>query len=118
MAENRLKELRDHLFDTIQRLKDDTKPMDIDRALAVAEVAQTIVNSARVEVDFYKVTGQKGQSDFLPAAPPPAPALNGVPSPTAAKVKCNQCDEKVLPKELGEHKRTQHSVIAAAAGSQ
>jgi hypothetical protein len=33
-------------------LKDPEKPLDLNRAKAVVEVAQTIVNSAKVEVDL------------------------------------------------------------------
>ena len=38
--------------------------MDIERAKAVAEVAQVVVNSAKVEVDFLRITGGKG-SGFI-----------------------------------------------------
>lgn len=60
-----IKELRKHLFETIEGLKDPDKPMDIDRAKAISQVAQTIIDSARVEVKFAELTGQETQSDFL-----------------------------------------------------
>lgn len=41
--------------------------MDLKRAQAVADVARVIVESAKVEVDFLKVTGQLKSTDFLPA---------------------------------------------------
>ncbi|CAB3730387.1 hypothetical protein [Paraburkholderia rhynchosiae] len=53
-------ELRTHLFATLEALNDKENPMDIERAKAVAEVAQVIINSAKVEVDHLKVTGGKG----------------------------------------------------------
>lgn len=65
MARNKINDLRDHLFATLESLLDEEKPMDIDRARAVAEVAQVIVNSAKVEVDFIKNTGNNG-SGFIP----------------------------------------------------
>jgi hypothetical protein len=46
-------------------LMDDEKPLDIERAKAIADVAQVIVNSAKVEVDFLKVSGGRG-SNFIP----------------------------------------------------
>lgn len=52
--------LRDHLFNTLQALTDDNKPMEIERAKAVAEIAQVIINSAKVEVEHLKVAGGKG----------------------------------------------------------
>jgi hypothetical protein len=57
MARNKIDDLRDHLFDTIERLKDEEAPMDIERAKAIATVAETIIASAKVEVDYLRVTG-------------------------------------------------------------
>jgi len=56
--------LRDHLFATLAALQDKANPMDIERAKAVSEVAQVIINTAKVEVEHAKVTGAKG-SAFL-----------------------------------------------------
>jgi hypothetical protein len=39
--------------------------MEIDRAKAVADVAQVIVNSAKVEVDFLRATDRSQGSGFL-----------------------------------------------------
>jgi hypothetical protein len=68
MTGNTITALRGHLFDTLRALKDPTNPMDIERAKAVSDVAQTIINSAKVEVDHLKITGGKG-SGFIPEAP-------------------------------------------------
>lgn len=59
-------ELRDHLFATLRGLRDKDAPMDLDRARAISQVAGTIIDSARVEVEFAKVTGQQTTSGFLP----------------------------------------------------
>ena len=61
---NKIKDLRNHLFVAIEALLDDDKPMDIDRAKTVADVAQVMINSAKVEVELMKVTGWTG-SDFF-----------------------------------------------------
>lgn len=66
---NKITDLRDALFDTINALKDQDKPMELDRAKAIAEVAQTIINTAKVEVDYLRLTGQRTGTDFLPPAP-------------------------------------------------
>jgi sporulation protein YlmC with PRC-barrel domain len=47
--------------------------MDIDRARAVADVAQVIINSAKVEVEHLKVAGGKG-SGFINGNPADVPA--------------------------------------------
>lgn len=58
MAKNTLQDLRDHLFATLEALTDDEKPMDIERAKAVCSTAQSIIDTARVEVKYIEVTGQ------------------------------------------------------------
>lgn len=65
MAKNKIADLRDHLFETIEALKDPDKPMDIERARAISDVAQTIINTAKVEVDMAKAIGGLPESHFL-----------------------------------------------------
>lgn len=75
---NKMVDLRNHLFAALEGLSDTEKPMELDRAKAISEVAQTIINSAKVEVDFCKVTGQTTSSDFIESAPvKPKPRLVG-----------------------------------------
>lgn len=57
---NRMTDVRNHLIATLEALQDPDRPMDIERAKAVAEVAQVIVNSAKVEVDFLKACTDAG----------------------------------------------------------
>lgn len=51
MPKNSLADLRDHLFETIESLKDKEDPMDLERARTIAHIAQTAINMAKVEVD-------------------------------------------------------------------
>lgn len=62
---NKIDDLRNHLFATLEALQDDDKPMDLDRAKAIAEVSQVIINSAKVEIDFLNKVGGTG-TDFIP----------------------------------------------------
>jgi hypothetical protein len=57
MAKNKINDLRDHLFATLEALRDPETPMDIERARAISDVAQTIINSAKVEVELVKAVG-------------------------------------------------------------
>lgn len=78
---NKIGDLRNHLFETLEALKDDDKPMEIDRAKAIADVARVIVDSAKVEVDMLKVTGGIKGTGFLPEEAeenPPARQLSPV----------------------------------------
>lgn len=66
MAKNKINDLRDHLFETLESLKDPEKPMDLERARVISDVAQTIINSAKVEVDLVKaVSGSSAGSVFF-----------------------------------------------------
>lgn len=60
MKSNSIDDLRTHLFDTLAALKDPEKPMDLDRAKTIAEVGQVLINSARAEIEFMKITGGTG----------------------------------------------------------
>lgn len=66
---NKLTDLRNHLFATLEGLLDNEAPMDLDRAKAVAEVSQVLINSAKVEVEFMRVTEHGRGTGFI------APAL-------------------------------------------
>lgn len=63
--QNKIDDLRNHLFATLEALRDEEKPMDLERAKTIANVAQTIINSAKVECDYIELTGSKG-SGFIP----------------------------------------------------
>lgn len=62
---NKIEDLRNHLFATLESLQDEEKPMDLDRAKAIADVAQVIINSAKVEVEFINKVGGTG-TNFIP----------------------------------------------------
>lgn len=66
---NRIEDLRNHLFATLEGLNDKDDPMPLDRAKTISDVAQTLINSAKVEVDFLKVTGSLEGSGFIPEGP-------------------------------------------------
>lgn len=64
---NSIADLRKHLFETLAALKDETKPMELDRAKAIADVAQVVINSAKVEVDFMRMRGEGAKgTGFVP----------------------------------------------------
>lgn len=62
MAKNDLTALRDHMFEVIERLKANNDPeasecekIDVETAKAITNAAQTIVHSAKIEIDFLKI---------------------------------------------------------------
>jgi len=60
---NSIETLREHLFDALKGLKDET--MDINTAKAISDIGQTIINSAKVEIDFQKQTGAMTTNHFF-----------------------------------------------------
>ena len=56
MAKNKIQDLRNHLFEAIELLKDDDPKMTIEKAKAIADVSQVIINTAKLEVDFIRAT--------------------------------------------------------------
>lgn len=73
---NNISALRTTLFDTLQAVKSDE--MDIDRARAVSDIAQTIINTAKAEIDYAKATGAAVHSSLIETSPD-LPRLAGKP---------------------------------------
>ena len=77
MSENgNMAELRRHLMETLAGLRDRESPMEVDRARAVAQVASVLVDTAKVEVDYLRATGQS-RAGFLEEPPSPISAHLG-----------------------------------------
>lgn len=62
MSKKTISDLRNALFETIEAVK--SGKMEIERAKTISDLAQVIVNTAKVEVEFAKATDATG-SDFL-----------------------------------------------------
>lgn len=69
-ASPHMTQLREHLLGTLADLRDRTNPMEPDRARAVAQVASVLVDTAKVEVDYLKASGQT-RAGFLEEPPDP-----------------------------------------------
>lgn len=59
-----ISDLREHLMQTLESLRNRSNPMEPDRARAIATVAGVLVDTARVEVDYIRATGQD-TSNFI-----------------------------------------------------
>lgn len=59
----KIEDLRETLFDTIEQVKNNK--IDVDKARAIRDIAQVIVNSAKAEVDFLKHVSQQGNTGFI-----------------------------------------------------
>lgn len=64
---NTIEDLRSTLFETLKGLKNET--LDLERAKAISDLSQTIINTGKLEVEFMRQTGQRG-TGFVPLAEP------------------------------------------------
>ena len=70
MARNKINDLRDHLFASLERLDNDELTFEqleseIKKAEAVAQIGNVIIQSAKVEIDFLKAMGKAGTETEL-----------------------------------------------------
>jgi hypothetical protein len=72
---NKIEHLRDHLFETLEKLRDEENPMDIARALAVSTVASAIIESAKIEYRYAEL-GRTLKSNFISIEDTPDPYLD------------------------------------------
>jgi len=63
-----INQVREALLGALADLRNRENPMDIERAKAVAQVASVLVDTAKVENEYLKITGQD-QSKFLETPP-------------------------------------------------
>jgi hypothetical protein len=75
MPKNKIEDLRNHLFEQLERLADDEgmkNPLKLEkelkRAHAISEVAKVIVDTAKAETDYLRVTGKSPEAGtaFIP----------------------------------------------------
>jgi hypothetical protein len=62
----KIEDLREALFETIDGIK--SGKIDVEKAKAITNIAQVIVNSAKAEVDFLKNVNQQGNTGFIGTA--------------------------------------------------
>jgi hypothetical protein len=72
---NKIEDLRNHLFEQLERLQDDEtmkNPLvlerELKRAAAISQVSSVIVQTAKVETDYLRLTGKTPEAVFIPLA--------------------------------------------------
>lgn len=80
MSKN-LSDLRTALFDTLEKVK--SGELDLDKARAINDIGKTLIDSAKVEVQYLEAIGGAGESNFISPAEDGTPQLpNGIVSVT------------------------------------
>lgn len=64
MSNFKIQDLRNELFETLKNVKDGKT--DINQAKAVCDIAAVIIDSARAETEFVKLSDALSGSDFIP----------------------------------------------------
>ena len=80
MSQN-INDLRATLFETLQAVK--AGSIDLDRAKAISELSQNIINTAKVEIDYLKAGGNI-TSEFIEIKQS-APVLTSGPQPVVTR---------------------------------
>ena len=62
---NKISDLRNHLFVVLEELSDPESNYDLEKAKVIANVAQTIINSASVENQYLKIVESSQGSGFI-----------------------------------------------------
>lgn len=66
MSEKNINDVRAALFAVLDGLADKNKPMEIERAKAISDTCQVLINTAKVEIDYLRVN-EGGKSQFIEA---------------------------------------------------
>ncbi|XBG31085.1 HNH endonuclease [Pseudomonas sp. 13.2] len=74
---NKLSDLRDHLFaqlEAVREADDDNLAKEVQRAQSVSDISRVLIESAKVEIDYFRhIGGDNPASSFIeskPALPP------------------------------------------------
>ena len=72
MAKNTMDDLRNHLFETIEMLKNNNDPkaspnekINVETAKQIADTASVIISSVKVEVDFLNILSRAENRDAV-----------------------------------------------------
>jgi len=83
MAKNTLNDLRDHLFEQLEKLHE-AKPEDLDREIerskAMGNIAGKILDGAKTQIKYMDATGQDATGSFFNAALSPDRLLSSKPN--------------------------------------
>ena len=74
---NKLSDLRDHLFTQLEAVReatDENLAKEVSRAQSVSDISRVLIESAKVEIDYYRhIGGENSACTFIeskPALPP------------------------------------------------
>lgn len=77
---NKLSDLRDHLFaqlEAVREASDEELPKEVQRAQSVSDISRVLIESAKMEIDYYRhIGGDNPASSFIESKPALPPGRN------------------------------------------
>jgi hypothetical protein len=86
MTAPNIQEMRRVLMETLQDLRSREHPMEPDRARAISQIASVMVESAKVEVEFLKITQQDDSAFFSTSNDASDSSTRQIPSGTLQRI--------------------------------
>ena len=74
---NKMSNVRDLMIEAMENLLDPESDFDVNKAKAVAKLGDTLVKSAKVEVDYIRATGADISTGFINLNPDEKPKQIG-----------------------------------------
>lgn len=65
-TKNKVGDLRNHLFEILERLSDPDAEIDLERVKAIVDVSEAIIETQKVENEYMKITGKDRGTGFIP----------------------------------------------------
>lgn len=92
-------DLRNFMFFALEGLK--SGALDIERAKAMAEIGQTVINSAKVEVEAMKVANASGSKFLLPDVVDPIKRITQQQTGSGTKTTEQHAGHSVITHRMG-----------------
>lgn len=106
MPKNKISDLRNLMMETIERLIDPDDAMDAKRAVAISQLGNVVINSAKVELQAAKQFGNQNP-DFFELGngePQPVKQIKAAPVKSDLEIPDCKCGDAIYPADFKKSK--------------
>lgn len=101
MPKNKISDLRNLMMETIERLIDADDAMDAKKAIAISQLGNVVINSAKVELQAARQFGRENPAFFeMNGKAAAAKQLNSAPVKSDLEVPDCRCGDAIYPKDF------------------
>lgn len=101
MPKNKISDLRNLMMETIERLIDPDDVMDAKKAVAISQLGNVIINSAKVELQAARFAGQQSPAFFQTENYPTKQIGTSTPFVASdAEMPACKCGNEIFPRDL------------------